>query len=79
MVGGYQARPGDDLVTGIGTVDAALLVPELTKSGSPDRPSCRRRAGRSRSGSMRWHGPLSLTSLLAIGHPGPRTGGNTIR
>jgi subtilase family serine protease len=30
---GYQARPGYDLVTGVGTVDAARLVPELAGIG----------------------------------------------
>jgi subtilase family serine protease len=30
---GYQARPGYDLVTGVGTVDAARLVPELARIG----------------------------------------------
>jgi hypothetical protein len=28
-LGGYQAGPGYDLATGLGTVDAARLVPEL--------------------------------------------------
>jgi subtilase family serine protease len=30
---GYQARPGYDLVTGVGTINAALLVPELARLG----------------------------------------------
>jgi subtilase family serine protease len=30
---GYQAQSGYDLVTGLGTIDAALLVPELAKFG----------------------------------------------
>jgi subtilase family serine protease len=30
---GYQARPGYDLVTGIGTIDAARFVPELARTG----------------------------------------------
>jgi subtilase family serine protease len=30
---GYQARRGYDLVTGVGTVDAARLVPELARIG----------------------------------------------
>jgi kumamolisin len=30
---GYQARPGYDLVTGVGTIDAARLVPELARTG----------------------------------------------
>lgn len=37
---GYQARPGYDLVTGIGTINAALFVPELAAAGqaSQTRP-----------------------------------------
>jgi len=30
---GYRARPGYDLVTGIGTINAALFVPELARAG----------------------------------------------
>ena len=30
---GYRARPGYDLVTGAGTIDAARLVPELARTG----------------------------------------------
>jgi len=30
---GYQARPGYDLVTGVGTIDAARFVPELARTG----------------------------------------------
>ena len=30
---GYRARPGYDLVTGIGTINAALFVPELASAG----------------------------------------------
>jgi subtilase family serine protease len=30
---GYRARPGYDLVTGVGTIDAARFVPELAKTG----------------------------------------------
>jgi subtilase family serine protease len=41
-VRGYGARPGYDLVTGLGTVDAALLVPELAwanrSGGLPGAP-----------------------------------------
>jgi subtilase family serine protease len=29
-VKGYSAKPGYDLVTGVGTIDAALFVPELS-------------------------------------------------
>lgn len=32
-VRGYRAKPGYDLVTGIGTIDAARFVPELAKLG----------------------------------------------
>ncbi len=30
---GYQARPGYDLATGVGTINAALFVPELARTG----------------------------------------------
>ena len=30
---GYRARPGYDLVTGVGTIDAARFVPELARTG----------------------------------------------
>ncbi len=30
---GYRARPGYDLVTGAGTIDAARFVPELARTG----------------------------------------------
>jgi hypothetical protein len=30
---GYQARPGYDLATGIGTINAALFIPELARAG----------------------------------------------
>jgi len=36
-VRGYQARPGYDLVTGLGTVNAARLVPELAWASVVDR------------------------------------------
>jgi subtilase family serine protease len=32
-VQGYRAQPGYDLVTGVGTINAALLVPELARRG----------------------------------------------
>jgi subtilase family serine protease len=32
LVRGFTARPGYDLVTGVGTVDAALFVPELART-----------------------------------------------
>jgi subtilase family serine protease len=35
---GYRARPGYDLVTGLGTVDAARLAPELAWGGLPVTP-----------------------------------------
>ena len=28
---GYRAKPGYDLVTGVGTIDAALFIPELAR------------------------------------------------
>jgi hypothetical protein len=41
-VRGYRTRPGYDLVTGLGTVDAAQLVPELAwanrSGGLPGAP-----------------------------------------
>jgi hypothetical protein len=30
---GYPAKPGYDLVTGVGTIDAARFVPELARLG----------------------------------------------
>ena len=33
-VKGYQAGPGYDLASGVGTVDAALFVPELAQASS---------------------------------------------
>ena len=35
---GYRARPGYDLATGLGTVDAARLVPELAWGRLPGTP-----------------------------------------
>jgi subtilase family serine protease len=32
LVPGFTARPGYDLVSGVGTVDAALFVPELARA-----------------------------------------------
>jgi hypothetical protein len=40
---GYRATPGYDLVTGLGTVNAARLVPELA-SNYPLRPGFKRSA-----------------------------------
>ena len=37
-VRGYRAGPGYDLVTGVGTIDAARLVPELAAAVKPGRP-----------------------------------------
>ena len=37
-VEGYPARPGYDLVTGVGTVDAARLVPELARAALRHSP-----------------------------------------
>jgi subtilase family serine protease len=37
-VRGYRAGPGYDLVTGVGTIDAARFVPELAAAAGPGRP-----------------------------------------
>jgi subtilase family serine protease len=37
-VRGYRAGPGYDLVTGVGTIDAARFVPELAAAAKPGRP-----------------------------------------
>jgi len=40
-VAGFHAEPGYDLASGVGTVDAALLVPELATGAADARLASR--------------------------------------